>query len=88
VFTPSGGASGWWRVSFIAVALIISAFPIFIFALAASPRAQLVYEQSPLAIMFSVPILILLVTICGFALIYVLTSIWRFLQAGLPHKNE
>lgn len=88
VFTPCGGASGWWRFSFILVAVMISIFPIFIFALAGSPKLHHVDDHSPLAPLFGVPIAVLMALICGFALVYTLVSIWRFIRARMPHKNE
>lgn len=87
-FQPSGGASGWWRFSFIFVAMLIAAFPWFVFMLAGSPTLHLVDTNSPLAILFGVPIIILCVLISGFALAYTVLSTWRFLRAKLVHKNE
>ena len=87
-FKPSGSASGWWRFSFLFVAALIAAFPWFVFLLAGKPTLHLVDENSPLAWLFGVPIIILSALICGFASAYVLLSIWRFMRAKLFYKNE
>ncbi|MCR9195312.1 MAG: hypothetical protein NXH88_11300 [Hyphomonas sp.] len=88
VFTPSGSASGWWRFSFIPVALTISGFPIFVFVLTGTPELHNVDDHSLMAPLFAVPIFILLVLICGFALAYALVSICRFVRARWRHRNE
>ena len=49
---------------------------------------HLVGADSPLAIIFGVPIIILCELISGFALAYTALSAWRFLRAKLLHKNE
>lgn len=88
VFKPSGAALGWWRFSFIPVALLISVFPIFVFVLTGMPELHNVDDHSPMAPLFAAPILILFLLICGFALAYTLVSIWRFVRGRWPHKNE
>lgn len=88
VFTPSGSASGWWRFSFIPVALMISVFPVFVFVLTGTPALHNVDDHSPMAPLFAAPIFILLALICVFTLAYTVVSIWRFVRARWPHKNE
>ena len=87
-FTPSGGASGWWRGGYIVVGLLLSVFPIFVFALASSPRLNLVAANSPWAWVFIVSVACLLVPIIAFALAYTGLASWRVARALWPYKNE
>lgn len=70
------------------MALLISVFPVFVFLLTSSPRLHLVNDQSPLSVLFAIPIFVLMSLIICFAGGYFAVTIWRFVQNLRGHKNE